>query len=70
MAVFDAFWRGDMQNLHNVNGALMVLLPKKPQAAAIKGYWSIALTHLIGKLISKVLSSRLATHLDKLVHKS
>jgi hypothetical protein len=21
MAVFDAFWRGDMQNLHNVNGA-------------------------------------------------
>jgi hypothetical protein len=48
----------------------MVLLPKKPQAIAIKDYRPIALIHLIRKLTSKVLSSRLATHLDKLVHKS
>jgi hypothetical protein len=59
-----------MRNLSNVNGALMVLLPKSSQATAIKDYQPIALIHLIGKLISKVLSNSLATQLDKLVHKS
>jgi hypothetical protein len=48
----------------------MVLLPKSSQAMAIKDYRPIVLIHLIGKLISKVLSNRLATQLDKLVHKS
>jgi hypothetical protein len=48
----------------------MVLLPKSSQAVAIKDYRPIVLIHLIGKLISKVLSNRLATQLDKLVHKS
>jgi hypothetical protein len=59
-----------MRNLHNVNGALMALLPKSSQAVAIKDYRLIAVIHLIGKMILKVLSNRLATQLDKLVHKS
>jgi hypothetical protein len=36
-----------MRNLHNVNGAFMVLLPKQAQTAAIKDYQPIALIHLI-----------------------
>jgi hypothetical protein len=28
MAAFDALWRHDMHNLHNVNGALLTLLSK------------------------------------------
>jgi hypothetical protein len=65
MAVFDTFWCGDTRNLSNINGALMVLLPKSSHVATIKDFRPIALIHLIGKLISKVLSNRLATYLDK-----
>jgi hypothetical protein len=33
MAVFNAFWHLDMRNLHNVNDALLVLLPKLAEAS-------------------------------------
>jgi hypothetical protein len=31
----DTFWRHDMHNLHDVNGALMVLLPKTVEATSL-----------------------------------
>jgi hypothetical protein len=70
MVAFDAFWHSDMRKLHDVNGALLVLLPKSSDAFDIKDYWPISLTHLMGKLISKVLSNTVTGHLEELVHQS
>jgi hypothetical protein len=68
MGVFYAFWSMDFRNLHDLNGALMVLLPKSPDIVGIKEYMSIALIHLIGKLIPNVLANHLASKLNNLVH--
>jgi hypothetical protein len=38
MVVFDAFWHRGMRNLHNVNEALLTLLPKSFEVAALKDY--------------------------------
>jgi hypothetical protein len=57
MAAFDAFWYIDTQNFHEVNGTLMVLLPKSLDTTAIKDYCPISLIHVIRKLISKVLAN-------------
>jgi hypothetical protein len=54
--------------MHDLNGALMVLLPKSPDATAIKDYRLITLIHLIDKLIAMVLSNRIAPELNMLVH--
>jgi hypothetical protein len=70
MAVFDAFWYHDMRNVHNVNRALMTLLPKSSEADALKDYRPISLIHLISKLMSKVLANHLAQRLNELVHPS
>jgi hypothetical protein len=58
----------DTRNLHDLNGALMVLLPKSSGAASIKDYRLIALIHLIGKLITKILANWLAPQLNGLSH--
>jgi hypothetical protein len=70
MTVFGAFWYVDAMNFEEVNGALMVLLPKTPDASAIKDYRLISLMHVIGKLFSKVLANHLATPLREKVHTS
>jgi hypothetical protein len=67
MAAFDAIWHLDMRNLHDVNGALLVLLPKLAEATSVKDFRPISLIHVIGKLVSKVLANRLAPRLPKLV---
>jgi hypothetical protein len=67
MAAFDAFWHLDTRNMHNVNDALLVLLPKSAEAITVKDFRPISLIHVIGKLVSKVLSNRLALRLSKLV---
>jgi hypothetical protein len=54
--------------MHDLNGPLMVLLPKSSGDASIKDYMPIALIHLIGKLITKVLANRLAPQLNGLIH--
>jgi hypothetical protein len=70
MRAFDVFWRLDMHNLHNVNEALMTLLPKSLDAVKIKDRRPIFLIHIIGKLILKVLANRLAPWLNEVVHQS
>jgi hypothetical protein len=70
MAAFDAFWYMDARNFQEVNGALMVLLPKTLNAVAIKDYIPISLIDVIGKLFSKVLANCLAARLGEMVHGS
>jgi hypothetical protein len=45
----------------------MILLPKKANAVSMWDYKPISLIHIIGKLFSNVLASRLAPHLNNLV---
>jgi hypothetical protein len=65
-----AFGCMDVRNFQEVNGTLLVLLLKTPDASAIKDYRLISLIHVIGKLFSKVLANRLAPRLGELVHAS
>jgi hypothetical protein len=60
----------DTWNFHDVNGALMVLLPKTTEASVIKDFHPISLIHIVGKLFSKVLVNRLMPKLANLVHPS
>jgi hypothetical protein len=46
---FDAFWHLDMRNLHDVNGTLLVLLPKSAEANSVKDFRPISLIHVIGE---------------------
>jgi hypothetical protein len=64
---FNTLWSLDGMCFHHLNNALMILLKKKPQALEIKDFWPIRLTHSFSKLFSKVLATRLAACLDKLV---
>jgi hypothetical protein len=68
MCVIYTFWRMDSSNLHDLKGALMVLILKASDAAGIKDHRPIALIHVIGKLIAKVLANRLAPRLNDRVH--
>jgi hypothetical protein len=58
----------DAKNFHSVNNAHITLIPKLAEAAQVKDYLPISLIHIMGKLILKVLSNRLACKLDKLIH--
>jgi hypothetical protein len=67
MAAFDAWWCLNTRNFHDVNGVLMVLLPKNKEPAIVRDYRPISLIHIVGKLFSKVLVSHLAPKLGELV---
>uniref|UniRef100_A0A8R7R4C4 Reverse transcriptase domain-containing protein n=1 Tax=Triticum urartu TaxID=4572 RepID=A0A8R7R4C4_TRIUA len=54
-------------NLHWLNSANVVLLPKKEGAEGIADYRPFSLIHAIAKIIAKILSTRLAPHMEKLV---
>jgi hypothetical protein len=68
MAAFESLWHMDSRNFHDLNGALLVLIPKTAEASSIRDYRPISLIHLLGKLFSKVLANRLAPRLHELVH--
>jgi hypothetical protein len=67
MKAYHAFWHVDATRFHLLNDALMILLPKKGNVATMQEYRLISLIHIIGKLFSEVLASRLAPHLNKLI---
>jgi hypothetical protein len=50
-----------------LNQALIVLIPKKPNAEKIIEFRPINLIHSFSKLISKILANRLAPKLNKLI---
>ena len=50
-----------------LNSANVVLLPKKDGAEGIADYRPISLIHAIAKILAKVISMRLAPHMNALV---
>jgi hypothetical protein len=60
--------RDDCWNL--LNFANVVLLEKKDGAQPIGDYRLISIMHSVGKLLTKILASRLSPHLDNLVSQS
>jgi hypothetical protein len=68
MCAFNALWQLDTRDLHSVNEDLMVLLPKAPEAKAIKDYHPISLIQVMGKLVTKVLASRLSSKMGEFIH--
>jgi hypothetical protein len=68
MKAFDAICHSDTRSFHLNNDVVMVLLPKSVDVANMCEFHPISLFHIIGKLFSKVLATRLAPHLDKLIH--
>ena len=50
--------------LHKLNGASIVLLPKKEAAEAVKDYRPISLIHSFAKIVSKVLAMRLSQQIN------
>uniref|UniRef100_A0A453S8A0 Uncharacterized protein n=2 Tax=Aegilops tauschii subsp. strangulata TaxID=200361 RepID=A0A453S8A0_AEGTS len=64
MAPFHQFYHLAGGDMAAINRALIVLLPKKDGATAITDFRPISLIHSVAKLISKVLSMRLA----KVIH--
>jgi hypothetical protein len=55
------------QGLHLLNNALMVLLPKSPEAASPADFRPISLVHSFGKLFTKILAKRLQPLMPGLV---
>jgi hypothetical protein len=70
MLAFDALWHLDMRDMHCINDALLVLLPKTTKARVVKDYRPISLIHSFGKLMSKVLANQLASRIGEMVHPS
>jgi hypothetical protein len=56
-----------MRNFHDLNEALLFLLPKTTNTSLVNDYRSVALIHTFDKFISKVLTSRLTLRLGELV---
>ncbi|WVZ83247.1 hypothetical protein U9M48_030415 [Paspalum notatum var. saurae] len=67
MSVFNAFWSLDTRSLYLLNDAYLVLLKKKPDAQEIRDYRPISLIHSVSKLLTKVLSVRLAPKLGRII---
>jgi retron-type reverse transcriptase len=57
----------NQQDLHFLNQALVVLIPKKKDPSHVKDYRPISLTHSFAKLISKLIANRLGPQLDTLI---
>ena len=67
MRVIQRFDSLHTTNLHWLNSANIVLLPKKDGAESIVDYRPISPIHGIAKIIAKVLSIRLGPHMSTLV---
>lgn len=59
--------RSGGHNFHQLNKALIALVPKKPAAQEPKDFRSISLLHSFAKLVSKVLAKRLAPYMASVV---
>ena len=67
MEAVHAFELGNTRNMNRLNNALIVLLPKKVGANCPSDFRPITMIHSFAKLISKLLSLRLAPRLDEMV---
>lgn len=70
MEAIQAFTQGDIRNLHKVNTALVVLLPKKVGAITPGDFRPITMIHSFAKLLSKVLALCLGPRMIEIVGKN
>jgi hypothetical protein len=70
VAVFNAFWLLDHYSFYHVNQAYVVLLCKKEDLVEVQDFRQISLIHSISKLITKVLSLRLAPRMHELIQQN
>jgi hypothetical protein len=61
------FYIMNQQDLHYLNQAYVVLIPKKPFPETIIDYRPISLIHIFTKIISKILANRLSPELHHLI---
>jgi hypothetical protein len=67
MQALTALWSLDGHNFYLLNQYYMVFLRKKQNSVEVKDFLTISLIHSFSKLFAKVLSSRLAPHMNTLV---
>lgn len=67
LRALDTFYHGDMCGLPSINKALVSLLPKKDVAVDLCDYMPVSLVHGAIKIFDKILATRLAEDLPKLV---
>jgi hypothetical protein len=60
----------DTHKFHSINDTLIILLPKAYSTPTIKDYRPISLIHILGKLISKVLATKLVPRNSEPIHLS
>jgi hypothetical protein len=70
MAAFDKLFTMCGRGFQGLNQALLILLPKRPDAAALGDYRPISLIHIFAKLVAKTLASRLAPRMESLVDRN
>jgi hypothetical protein len=66
-AAINSFFNNRCWDLNLLNKANIVLLPKKDDADDISDFRPISLTHLVAKIITKLLALRLAPFMDALI---
>lgn len=61
------FYNHKTSKTHSFNEANIVLLPKKQEPATVSDYRPISLINSLTKVITKILATRLAPHMNELV---
>jgi hypothetical protein len=60
MVAISCVWARKFRNMRALNSAFITLLPKMDEASHVKDYRPISLVHSFAKLVTKILSNRLA----------
>jgi hypothetical protein len=66
-AAIQHFLSMNQQNLHLLNKAYIVLIPKKQNPEGVSDYRPISLIHSFAKIVSKILATRLGPKLKNLI---
>lgn len=67
MDALHTIWGKNYKNLLTLNSAYITLIPKNTEVDRVKDVRPISLVHIFAKLVTKVLSNRLAGRLDGMV---
>jgi hypothetical protein len=70
LAAIQQFCSLNQQNLHFLNQAYIVLVPKKSCLERVTNFIPISLAHNFSKIISKIFANRLGPELDSLISSS
>jgi hypothetical protein len=67
MATISAVWGRKFENFGRLNSAYITLIPKMDGAENVKDFRPISLVHGFGKLVTKILASRLSKWLHEMI---